>query len=63
MAVPPVATEYHRYCPFVPPKAFSVMDEGPHAAADVVVGAEGNGIMDAVAEERALSHVPLLTET
>ena len=63
MAVPPVATEYHRYCPFVPPEALRLMDEGPQAAAGVVVGAEGNGVMVAVTGVRAPSQVPLFIET
>lgn len=39
------------------------MDEGPQAEDDVVVGAEGNGMMVAVTEVRAPSQVPLSIET
>ena len=39
------------------------MDDGPQTAADVVVGAEGNGMMVAVTEVRVLSQVPLSIET
>ena len=41
MAVPPVATVYHRYCPLVPPDAVSVSAALPHEVLLVVVGAAG----------------------
>lgn len=63
IAVPPVATVYHRYCPLLPPDALKIIDDGPQAAADVAVGAVGNGMMVAVTEVRAPSQVPLSMET
>ena len=62
MAVPPVDTVYHLYCPFAPPEAVKVNVFPAHALAPVVVG---GGEVDMVADTcvRALSHVPLFIET
>ena len=38
MAVPPVATVYHRYWPFVPPEAFTVTVPLPHTDEGVTPG-------------------------
>ena len=41
MAVPPVATVYHRYCPAVPPAPLSVRLAATQEAFPVVVGVVG----------------------
>ena len=63
MAVPPVGTVYHRYCPAAPPAAESVTAPVPQRAALVVVGAAGIVLMVAVTAVRVLSQVPLLMAT
>ena len=63
MAVPPEATVYHRYWPFVPPAAVSVRVAALHEEAPVVVGALGGVLIVPVTAVRVLSHVPLLMET
>jgi hypothetical protein len=64
MAVPPDATVYQRYCPFVPPDAFRVTEAlGKHALAPVVVGAAGNELMVAVTDVRVLSQLLTVNET
>ena len=62
-AVPPDATVYHLYCPFVPPIALKVTLPGKQDSAPVVVGAVGNVLIVATTGVRALSHVPLLIAT
>ena len=62
-AVPPEATVYHLYCPFVPPIALKVTLPGKHDSPPVVVGAVGNVLMVAVTGVRALSQVPLFIAT
>ena len=62
MAVPPVATVYHLYCPFVPPAAVNVKVFPAQALTPVVVG--GVVVVKvAVTCVRTLSHVPLFIET
>ena len=63
MAVPPVGTVYHLYCPAVPPAAESVTVPVPHRLFPVVVGEVGIGLMVAITIVRALSQVPLLMAT
>ena len=63
MAVPPVGTVYHRYCPALPPEALNVTAEGPQAALPVVDGAEGMVLMVATTMVLLLSQVPLLILT
>ncbi len=63
MAVPPVATVYHRYCPGVPPAAVRVIELVPQEELLVVVGAMGNVRMLAVTALRVPSQPPLLIRT
>jgi len=63
IAVPPVATVYHRYCPLVPPDALRIIVDGEQPDAPVVMGAVGTGLMVAITEVRVLSQLPLLMET
>ena len=63
MAVPPVGTVYHRYCPAAPPAAVSVTVPVPHRAAAVVVGAAGIVLTVAVTAVRVLSQIPLFIAT
>ena len=63
IAVPPVDTAYHRYCPLVPPDALSVRDAVPQLEAPVAVGAVGGVLICAITEVLVLSQVPLLMAT
>ena len=63
IAVPPEETEYHRYCPLVPPAAFNVTEPFPHWLAPEVVGASGSVLIVAVTAVRELSQLPELMET
>ena len=57
IAVPPVATVYHLYCPLVPPDADSVITEFEQPEAPVVVGALGMLLTIAATATRLLSQV------
>ena len=61
-AEPPEEIVYHRYCPFVPPEAFSVTLPVPQRFASIVVGAAVEPIVK-VTGVRELSQVPLTSET
>jgi hypothetical protein len=63
IAVPPVETVYHRYCPALPPEALSMTAEEPHAEAPVVEGAAGMVLIVAMTEVLALSQNPLFRAT
>ena len=63
IAVPPVGTVYHLYCPELPPEALTVTAEGPQATLLVVDGAAGIELMVATASVLVLSQVPLLMLT
>ena len=60
IAVPPVGTVYHLYCPALPPAALSATVPFPHRLFPVVVGAGGVVFMVAIAGVLVLSQVPLL---
>ena len=59
MAVPPVTTEYHRYCPLVPPAALKLNMVPEHPEVLVIVGGVGNEVIVAVIKVRVLSQKPL----
>ena len=63
IADPPEEFVYHRYCPFVPPEAFSVREPIPQRLPAEVIGATGEVLIVAVTAVRAPSHVPLSIET
>ena len=63
IAVPPVATVYQRYCPFVPPAAESVIAPAPQVLLPIVVGAVGIKLIMAFTGVLMLSQVPLSMET
>jgi hypothetical protein len=63
IAVPPVGTVYHLYCPATPPNALSVMAADPQEEFPDVLGAVGIVLIVAVTDVLALSHVPLLMLT
>ena len=63
MAVPPVATLYHLYCPAIPPAALSVRLAAAQDEFPVVVGAVGNVLTVAMTADRGPSQVPLLMLT
>ncbi|MBN8651008.1 MAG: hypothetical protein J0L67_06260 [Cytophagales bacterium] len=63
MAVPPVASVYHLYCPAAPPAAVSVTLAARHDSAPVVVGALGGILIVAVTVVRVPSQNPLLMAT
>jgi len=63
IAVPPVATVYHLYCPLVPPEALSVREATPHDDAPVIEGEAGSAVMVAATATRALSQDPIKMET
>lgn len=63
MAVPPVATLYHLYCPATPPAALNVRLAAMQDELPVVVGAEGIVLIVATTALRAPSHEPLLMDT
>ncbi len=61
---PPVGAVYQRYCPLLPPEAFSsTEEEGAQEDPGVTPGCGGEVLMVAVTEARALSQMPLLIET
>ena len=64
MGAPPLEVVYHRYCPLLPPVAFSnTAEEGAHEDPLIPTGGEGNKFIVAVTNVRVLSQVPLLTAT
>ena len=63
MAVPPVSPVYHRYCPFVPPEAETVVLPAVHKVELVVVGGFIVGLSVTTKAVLVLSQVPLLMET
>lgn len=64
MAVPPVATEYHRYWPFVPPEAVNTNDPAVQIEPPNVVGAEmPDEVIVATTGMRTLSHTPSFKAT